>query len=83
MEIAPLKHLHGHGTVSSKSVINKCWNGPLGVVHLTNLQALDLRVGSCCNGEGLGKLIKLKEMTTRWIEIQQIKMTNFFSQLKN
>ena len=82
MEIAPLKHLHGHGTVSSQSVINKCWNGPLGVVHLTNLQALDLRAGSCCNGEDLGKLIKLKEMTTRWTEIQQIKNDGFFESIK-
>ena len=59
MEIAPLE-------ISTRPCqIFKPVNGPLGVDHLTSLQSLGLRAGSWCNGEGLGKLIKLRELTIR------------------
>ncbi|KAL6323355.1 hypothetical protein AAG906_029362 [Vitis piasezkii] len=77
-----LRHLHGHGVVSSQSVIDKCRNGPLSVDHLTNLQSLSLRAGSWCCGEGLGKLIELRELTIAWTEIAQTKNQGFSESVK-
>ncbi|XP_059599001.1 disease susceptibility protein LOV1 [Vitis vinifera] len=77
-----LRHLYGRGVVSSQSVIDKCRNGPLSVGHLTNLQSLGLRAGSWCCGEGLGKLIELRELTILWTEIAQTKNQGFSESVK-
>ncbi|XP_059599005.1 probable disease resistance RPP8-like protein 4 [Vitis vinifera] len=77
-----LRYLHGHGLVSSQSVIDKCRNGPLSVDHLTNLQSLGLRAGSWCCGEGLGKLTELRELTVAWTEIAQTKNQGFSESVK-
>ncbi|KAL6323333.1 hypothetical protein AAG906_029340 [Vitis piasezkii] len=77
-----LRHLYGRGVVSSQSVIDKCRNGPLSVGHLTNLQSLCLRADSWCCGEGLGKLIELRELTIVWTEIAQTKNQGFSESVK-
>lgn len=77
-----LRHLYGHGVVSSQSVIDKCRNGPLSVGHLTNLQSLGLRAGSWCCGEGLGKLVELRELTIEWTKIAQTKNHGFSESVK-
>ncbi|WKA05100.1 hypothetical protein VitviT2T_023085 [Vitis vinifera] len=77
-----LRHLYCRGVVSSQSVIDKFRNGPLSVGHLTNLQSLCLRAGSWCCGEGLGKLIELRELTIVWTEIAQTKNQGFSESVK-
>ncbi|RVW91357.1 putative disease resistance RPP8-like protein 4 [Vitis vinifera] len=77
-----LRHLYCRGVVSSQSVIDKCRNGPLRVGHLTNLQSLGLRAGSWCCGEGLGKLVELRELTIEWTKIAQTKNHGFSESVK-
>ncbi|CBI38075.3 unnamed protein product, partial [Vitis vinifera] len=64
------------------AVCVRCRNGPLSVGHLTNLQSLGLRAGSWCCGEGLGKLIELRELTILWTEIAQTKNQGFSESVK-
>ncbi|CBI38077.3 unnamed protein product, partial [Vitis vinifera] len=64
------------------SIGHKFRNGPLSVGHLTNLQSLCLRAGSWCCGEGLGKLIELRELTIVWTEIAQTKNQGFSESVK-
>ncbi|CBI38083.3 unnamed protein product, partial [Vitis vinifera] len=59
-----------------------CRNGPLRVGHLTNLQSLGLRAGSWCCGEGLGKLVELRELTIEWTKIAQTKNHGFSESVK-
>ena len=54
----------------------------MSVGHLTNLQSLCLRAGSWCCGEGLGKLIELRELTIVWTEIAQTKNQGFSESVK-
>ncbi|RVW35610.1 putative disease resistance protein [Vitis vinifera] len=77
-----IRHLYCRGVVSSQSVIDKCRNGPLRVGHLTNLQSLGLRAGSWCCGEGLGKLVELRELTIEWTKIAQTKNHGFSESVK-
>ncbi|KAJ9680344.1 hypothetical protein PVL29_019612 [Vitis rotundifolia] len=77
-----LRYLNGQGVVSSQSVIDKCRDGPLSVDNLTNLQSLGLRAGSWCCGEGLGKLIELRELTIAWTRIAQTKNHGFSESVK-
>uniref|UniRef100_F6I1F0 Disease resistance protein n=1 Tax=Vitis vinifera TaxID=29760 RepID=F6I1F0_VITVI len=90
-EAKDTKFFEGYESIDSTSPVSvrrltihqdKFRNGPLSVGHLTNLQSLCLRAGSWCCGEGLGKLIELRELTIVWTEIAQTKNQGFSESVK-